>query len=74
MADVSTINANVAECLKSMSHVGFTRVHNLCTGTVTDVPWGAGDWILGGTLLGFIAACALIMLALAAMILSDVWG
>lgn len=41
-----TVNANVAKCLQSMTHLGFQRIHNLCSGAITDVPWGFGEWAL----------------------------
>lgn len=63
----STINANMAECIRSATHIGFNRHHNICNGTIYDVPWGMGDWImvllLGGSLLAAIALlCAVIVL------------
>lgn len=42
-----TINANIAACMQSANHFGFTRVHNVCTGNIRDVPWGSIDWALG---------------------------
>ncbi len=59
-----TLNLNSADCLKTVRDIGVNHIHNICTGAVTDVPWGSLDWfviiILGGvfaavfaTLIGF---------------------
>ena len=39
------LNLNTADCLRSASDFGVTHVHNICTGAVTDVPWGSLDWV-----------------------------
>lgn len=54
------VNLNSAECLKSMAHFGFERVHNICTGAVVDVPWGAIEYA-GATFLTALV-CALLSL------------
>lgn len=41
---MSTINLNTAECLRSISDFGSTRIQNICDGTMTVVPWGTADW------------------------------
>ena len=53
MAD-STINATIAHCMKSVHDFSVTHVHNICTGAITDVPWGMVDWfaIIGATGIG----------------------
>lgn len=38
-------NVNLAQCLVNATHWGFTRVHNVCSGVVHDVPWGAMDYL-----------------------------
>lgn len=71
-ADKVDLNINAAQCMKTASHFGFERVHNICAQTVTDVPWGSADWVG----LGAIAVLAVLLLvlfgALAAMIVRDV--
>lgn len=67
----TTINANVAECLKTMSHFGFSRVHNICTGAVIDVPWGIGDWIMGAFFSGLFIAMFLMILGMGILIVRD---
>lgn len=54
------VNLNSAECLKSMTHFGFDRVHNICTGAVIDVPWGMFEYAT--VLLAFALACCLFFL------------
>ena len=49
------------ECLKSINHIGSTAYQNVCNGEFYTVPWGAGDWILGG-LLGVLLVGVLVML------------
>lgn len=67
MSADQTINANLAQCIQKMTHVGFTRVHNVCSGSVTDVPWGLGDWVL---IVGLGSLFALFLLAMTAIIFS----
>ena len=58
-------NLNVAVCLKEASYVGYDRIHNLCSGTITDVPWGTLQWVglFGGILFGvFMTVLALMLL------------
>lgn len=40
-----TLNLNQAECLRDVVQLGFTQVHNVCAGTITNVPWGMADWL-----------------------------
>lgn len=47
----SVVNLNVdaktlEQCLKATSNYGETLYRNICTGTVTSVPWGTVDWAL----------------------------
>jgi hypothetical protein len=69
----STVNANIAECLKTATHLGFNRVHNVCTGAQTDVPWGGIDWLLFLGVSGIVAAIILMVTAFAITILRDTW-
>lgn len=71
MVDPATINANVAHCLQSANYVGYTRVHNICTGAVTDVPWGNGDWIMACGHGGVLAVAILMIASMAIMMLRD---
>ncbi len=57
-----TINQNVAECLRSVNHVGGTTIRNICSGTEAYVPWGALDWI-GWGLVGVLMFGAAAMFA-----------
>ena len=55
-------NVNLAECMKPQLGVGETVYYNVCNGTTKVVPWGAGDWILGTTLFGFLAIFSLLLI------------
>lgn len=65
------INANVAQCLNSAMHLGFTRVHNICSGTTYDVPWGTVDWIAFMGAIAFFGCLFTVFAALAYMIIRD---
>ena len=41
------ISADVAECIKSVSHIGSDTYVNVCTGESFNVAWGSGDWGVG---------------------------
>lgn len=56
------VNVNAAECIRSATHIGFERIHNICSGAVVDVPWGAGDWV------GAAAVSGLLLVAFSAII------
>lgn len=43
---MTDVNANIAECVKSASHFGYTQYVNVCSGAITDVPWGGVDWLV----------------------------
>lgn len=37
-------NLNNVNCLVTKSHFGYDTIHNLCTGTITELAWSVGDW------------------------------
>lgn len=37
---------NIVECVTRTNSFGVQTVHNVCTGQVTEIPWGAVDWIV----------------------------
>lgn len=43
---MATIDLNKAECLRESTFFGYTRLTNVCSGAVTDVPWGTMDYAL----------------------------
>jgi hypothetical protein len=65
------VNLNSADCLTTMTHFGFNRVHNICTGTATDIPWGAMDWGLGLFVSALALAVVVTILAVGTAILRD---
>lgn len=60
MNGTQTFNVNAAECLRDVAQFGSTQVHNICSGTVTTVPWGLGEWATTAAL----SMLALVMAAL----------
>lgn len=72
MAEI-TVNQNATECVRTVSNIGGSIVHNICSGAQTAVPWGTLDWVLFYGLGGFCAAMVLMFLAMAISIVSDMW-
>ena len=70
MASV-TLNQNIAECLRSTSHIGGTTVRNICSGVDTYVPWGSMDWVVVGGASVLIATFAAMLASLAIMMWRD---
>jgi hypothetical protein len=64
-------NLEFSQCVKSATHFGKTVYHNLCTGTVNEVPWGGVDWLgcIGG--IAFLACVALVIVAVGVAIVMD---
>ncbi len=65
------LNMNLAKCLQSTNDWGVTHYHNICSGKVIDVPWGAADWAGVSVLsaLGFMFC--LMMAGMAFVIIRD---
>ncbi|UXS01676.1 hypothetical protein [Agrobacterium tumefaciens] len=41
---MSSVDLNMAQCLRDVSRFGYNEIHNVCTGAVTTVPWGILEW------------------------------
>lgn len=65
MSTDTNVNLNASDCLRSVSDIGSTHVHNICTGTITDVPWGSADWMFAIVFALFLGGIGLMMLAMA---------
>ncbi len=66
------VNVNSADCLRTATNIGYDTVHNICTGTSTNVPWGDGMYLfLAGAAL-LLIPMALMFAAMAADIVTDV--
>lgn len=63
MNGTQTFNVNAAECLRDVTHFGSTAVYNICSGAITNVPWGIGEWATCA-LLGLLAAIMVATLSL----------
>jgi hypothetical protein len=59
------INLNQADCLRSVSDFGTTTVHNICNGSINEVPWGSADWVLASVLLVIGAMVILLFVSMA---------
>ncbi len=70
----ATVNLNQAECLKSVSHWGFTRVHNVCNGNVVEVPWSALDYAGNIGLGGLLTVLGLVFVVLLFALVRIVWS
>jgi hypothetical protein len=38
------INISRSNCIKPVEHLGSTSYHNICNGTLTEVPWGINHY------------------------------
>jgi hypothetical protein len=67
MIPQTDLNLNHADCLRSVSDFGKTTVHNICSGSISEVPWGSADWTAAVvlTVLG-----AMIILSFIAMVIA----
>lgn len=52
---MSGVDLNMAQCLRDVGRFGYNEIHNVCSGTVTTVPWGFPEWT-GVAFLGLIVA------------------
>jgi len=59
MSGSQNVNLNSADCIYEVSDFGVNHIHNICTGTVTDLALGLGSY----------ASFAIIVLSLLFMIL-----
>ncbi len=56
-----TVTLNKAECFRDVNYIGWTEVHNVCTGTVSAVPWGVGGWAVAVMVVLFgLMACTIL--------------
>jgi len=46
MSNSHELNLNATECLRTVTDLGVWRVHNICSGTISEVSWGQADWAL----------------------------
>lgn len=69
----ATTDLNLSECIVKASHWGFTRVHNVCSNVVVDVPWGVGDWAMTSLLVSFLVSVVAVFFVMAFMMFVMVW-
>lgn len=63
MGNFENINANIAQCFKTQSNIGYDKIYDICHHTQTTVPWGSTTW-LANVSLCFLAAFTLAFVAL----------
>lgn len=51
-------------CIRDQYQIGHTVLHNICNGEVSNVPWGALDWLAFVGLGGMVAILFLFFLGL----------
>jgi hypothetical protein len=64
-------NVNLSKCIQDVTDFGVTHVHNICSGTVTDLPWGSADWCLALVISALGIAFIAMNVALAVTIIKD---
>lgn len=67
------LSLDKSECLQHATYVGYERIHNVCAGTFTDVPWGSGDWVLAVGCAGIFTVVAVMLLVISTSIILDVF-
>ena len=61
-----TLNANIAQCFKTQSNIGYDRIYDICHHTQAVVPWGTADWVGAVLLGGFVIVAVTLLLVLCA--------
>ncbi len=56
-------------CIQKVRDIGVTHLHNICNGTITNIPWGSTDWIMTVMFGGFF----LIVMAMFARLTFEIW-
>lgn len=64
----STMNLNIAACLREQHDWAWTTVHNICTGSVYKVPWGGMDYV--GPIIGI--SMTIIIVTFAATVINEI--
>lgn len=71
MATGYDVNLNAAQCIKEVDHLGYTSVHNICTGAVVDLPWGVDGWMAAVAISLLVIGMALVVFGLPYMVYRD---
>lgn len=64
------LNANLSKCIQEVHHIGHTTYHNICTGSATDLAWGAGTWAC----VSFLTVIVLIIALVFGGLLKTLWS
>lgn len=69
------MDVNFSECLIRQSHWGETVVTNICSGTVSRVPWALSDWaatVAIGSVISLMVGMLAILLVLGVSMIRDI--
>lgn len=70
------MDVNFSECLIRQSHWGETVVTNICSGTVSRVPWALSDWaatVAIGSVISLMVGMLAILLVLGVSMIRDIF-
>lgn len=68
------MDVNFSECLIRQSHWGETVITNICSGTVSRVPWALSDWaatVAIGSVIGLMVGMLALLVVLGVSIARD---
>lgn len=68
------MDVNFSECLIRQSHWGETVITNICSNTVSRVPWALSDWaatVAIGSVIGLMVGMLALLLVLGVSIARD---
>lgn len=65
------LNQNFNQCIQSVENFGHKTFTNICTGQVTDVPWGFMDWIGHGLGLAFLGVLVVFCIGAVIALISE---
>lgn len=71
MNGAQDLNLNATECLVRRIDFGVMHIHNVCNGSVVDVPWGMTDWAAVALISGIGGACFFLLVAMAVGVIRD---
>lgn len=70
------MDVNFSECLIRRSHWGETVVTNICSGTVSRVPWALSDWaatVAIGSVISLMVGMLAVLLVLGVSMIRDIF-
>ena len=71
MTNQHDVALNQTACIHAITNWGATTYQNICSGTLTVVPWGTMDYLFGIGVIGLAAFIAVVLTAAIYIIISD---